>query len=111
MRYSLKTLIIGFEVPSYQFDQDNLIGIDELSNTISKIYENYFDILTGNSLSIIELPTLNYLILFNLIVRVDNDVISESELDKQWDILRTNVSEEILSFLKLNKVTIYEQLN
>lgn len=106
MRYSLKSMSIGFEIPYLDAEDDN--GKSELTTSIASRYLGFFDVLK-NDLEILELPNSNYLFLFTLVVRIDNNTITRRGLEDEWIKLEDNLSKDLETFLKGRNI-FYRQL-
>lgn len=106
MRYSLKSMTIGFEIPL--LDTTDSKGNEELANSIASRYLGFFDVLK-NDLEVLELPNSNYLFLFTLVVRIDNNTVTRRGLEEEWTKLEDNLSKDLETFLKGRNI-IYRQL-
>lgn len=100
-RYCLRSMEIGFEVPFIDFNQSN--GVSDLSRSITDKYLSWFDIIKVG-LKLYQLPNLNHILLFYLVVRIDNSCIDQGRSKKEWEVLKTSISKDIEGFLNENKV-------
>lgn len=108
MKYSLKSITAGFEIAF--FDNDDETGLDELKESLQEAELGYFDVLKKD-LEIFELPNKNLLLLFTLVIRIDNDVITKNDLEIELERLRQKTSDALSEFLKSRKIVFVEYRN
>lgn len=105
MKFSLESMVVGFEIVF--LDSEDETGVRELANSLQEAELDYFDVLKKD-LEILELPNKNLMLLFTLVIRVDNDIIVKDELDLELKRLRQKTSDALSQFLRTRKVTFKE---
>lgn len=103
-KFNLATWSIGYEVPF--FDIQAATGVEALSQGISSKYYNWFDCLALD-FRLVKLPSENYMILFTIVVRIDNELVNIESWKSDWESMKTGISEVIKDFLNSNKVNEY----
>lgn len=106
-RYNLKMFSIGYEVPF--LDLNNTDGKSDLVQSIVDTYKNWFDVLNAK-LDILQLPNTNQLLLYYIIVRVDNDLINIDTFESDWTKMQDQVKQAIEKFLDSRNL-IYKVLS
>lgn len=100
-RYYLKSMEIGFEVPFLTIK--NTKGVPELTNTIVDRYLSWFDIVKVG-LKHYQLPNLNKILLFYLVVRVDSAAVDRTRFNNDWVDMKTKITDDIEDYLKANEL-------
>lgn len=100
MAYSLKSLAIGYEVPSFNLDNNNN---SRLAQNIHELYLSQVDVIK-NDLELLELPNTNYLFMFTLVLKIDYGLMSRRDLDAYFKNLESSISKEIEEYLISNNV-------
>jgi hypothetical protein len=100
-KFSLKTYCIGFIVPF--FDTSDQTGFVELAQQITKRYYEWFDVLKVE-LERKDNPDQNPILLFTLVVRVDNSLVRPEQLEQDWSKMIVGIKEDMDEFLKLRKL-------
>lgn len=100
-RYYLRSMEIGFEIPF--IDIKNQKGTSELSSAIVDKYLAWFDIIKVG-LKLYELPNLNVVLLFYLVVRVDSSSIDRPRFERDWKKLKEDITTDMTEFLNKNKL-------
>lgn len=108
MRYSLKSLAIGFECPI--LDMSNKEWVSELLLMLNDAYPIYIDILK-NELDLLGLPSGNHLLLYNLVAKVDTKSVTRRQLDSDWMKLELDITNAIHVYLSKLKVEFYRKLD
>jgi uncharacterized protein YbcC (UPF0753/DUF2309 family) len=107
MKNLLKTLSIGFECPIINFKNEN--WNEELNSDLIKPHFNFFDILK-NDLELLEMPSGNFLLLYTLVVIIDNYMITSKQVDKEWEDLEESISTSIVNYLSKQNVNFFHKL-
>jgi hypothetical protein len=108
MKYSLKSIAVGFEIAF--FDNEDETGLSELKESLQEAELGYFDVLKKD-LEILELPNKNLILLFTLVIRIDNDIITKSDLSIELEKLRQRTSDALSKFLKSRNLIYVEYKN
>jgi hypothetical protein len=102
MSYTLKSLIIGYEVPYFE-----PIRVSELTNNINELFLPQIDVIRGKGtpqIDLIELPNTNYLFLFHVILKVSENFMTKTDLAEYLDSLQTSISLEMEDYLTSKEI-------
>lgn len=100
MAYLLKSLAIGYEVPSFNLDNKNN---SRLAQNIHELYLSQVDVIK-NDLELLELPNTNYLFMFTLVLKIDYGLMPRRDLETYFKNLESSISKEIEEYLISNNV-------
>ena len=107
MKYAIKNLSIGFECPI--FDLKNKNWNDEINTHLINNDFNFFDILK-NDLELLEMKNGNYLLLYTLIVLIDNGLVTSRQVNKEWEKLEKSISTSITNYLSKQDIICFRKL-
>lgn len=96
-KYYLKAYHIGYEVPIY--DLEDTEGQDDLARGICSKYLDWFDVIEVE-IKIHQLQNTNYLLLFNLVTKVDMNSVDIDTMNEDWKKMQTDISAEIEKYLE-----------
>jgi mRNA-degrading endonuclease RelE of RelBE toxin-antitoxin system len=108
MKFSIKTISIGFECPIINLKSES--WNEELLNDLIKPQFKFFDILK-NDLNLLKLQNGNYLLLYTLVTLIDNDMIIYQHLNEEWKNLEKSISDSISDYLSKQNIKIFRKLN
>ena len=107
MKHSIKTLVIGFECPKIILE--NKDWNNELNSNL--IDPNLCSFTTlKNDLELIEIPNGNHLLLYTLVVLINNDTVVLKEVDEDWEKLKDSVSIVLTDYLTKQNVRFFKKL-
>ena len=107
MNFSIKTLSVGFECPIVDFKNDD--WNTELNNSLIKSDFNFFDILK-NDLELLKIQNGNFLLLYTLVVIIDNDIITPQQVEDKWKDLEESTSTSIINYLSKQNIKYFRKL-
>lgn len=101
MKYNLKSIVVGYEVPLLDLDdptgQDELIS--ELNNSLTPIDE-----VVSSSLDTREMHTSNHLFLLQYVFKVNTGDMTTDQLKEHFDDLKLKFETAIENFLKAREI-------
>ena len=107
MKLLLKTLTIGFECPV--IDLKNEDWNDELNSNLIDPRFSFFTILK-NDLELLKIPNGNHLLLYTLIVLINDDTIISQEVDEDWKNLGDSILSSITDYLTKQNIQFFKKL-
>jgi hypothetical protein len=109
MKHSLKTLTIGFECPVFDLLKDKNLN-DELNSNLIDPKFSFFTILK-NDLELLKISNNNYVILYTLVVLINNNTIAPQQADEEWNKLGDSILNSIRDYLTKQNIQFFRKLN